>query len=206
MGYLIPPVSFKSSPKYPTNWTCSEKPQMEDAQEASKSDAHSTSTGSCRSPSGSFQMSELLSQCLRVTNGEKTVFGPLYLWYHFSGHYPELMTINEGWITDQLANQMLCLPAQLPSHHNNPVQCLHHYWHRSNSMNYWPLLATNNPGYLRCRPWMSQNNPKHVVCKTHWTCKPEPSSREAHRSWEAPGYGSLIPQTSEDRTQQSVKH
>ena len=39
---------------------------------------------------------------------------------------------SEGWDVDGLVNWELGLPAQLPLHHNGPVQCPHHCWRRTN--------------------------------------------------------------------------
>ena len=41
-------------------------------------------------------------------------------------HYPQLVTIGEGWNKDQPVNRELCLLAQLSLHHNRPVQSPDH--------------------------------------------------------------------------------
>lgn len=62
---------------------------------------------------------------------EETHFDRLCPWSYSFGHHQKLTAIMEGWKVDQLANWELCLPAQLPLHHNSLVQLLDYSWHHT---------------------------------------------------------------------------
>ncbi len=57
------------------------------------------------------------------------------------------MTISEDWDVDRLVNQKLCLPAQLPLHHDGPVQRLHYCRRHTNpavDLNRYPVLKDSH--------------------------------------------------------------
>ena len=63
---------------------------------------------------------------------EETHFGCLYPRSCSFSHYPQLMTIGEGWNVDGPVNRELRLPAQLLLHHNGPVHRPHYCRCRTN--------------------------------------------------------------------------
>jgi len=66
------------------------------------------------------------SESLPTKPISKVILWNLYSQSLFFSHYPQLMTIVEGWNEDSLVNQPLLLIIQLSLHHNRQVQYPHH--------------------------------------------------------------------------------
>lgn len=92
------------------------KPLKEGAQEASRSDARTTS----RAPHS-------LSKAEPRQLTEETQFGHLCPWPNSFGHSPKLLTAGGGWNIEQLVNPLLCLLASpQPSDTTLPLRLTPH--------------------------------------------------------------------------------
>lgn len=97
-------------------------------------DFRSTSTGSSQHRATATlslsQMSELhpISKAETSHPAEEANFNTLYSQPSSIRHYPQLVTMGEGWDVNGQVNWELRHRAQLPFYHNGPVQHPQNYW------------------------------------------------------------------------------
>ena len=112
LGYVIPPVSSRSTSWSPTSWMCPENlqgeaprrhpDQMPEPPQLAPFDAKEQRLYSELPPD--VRAPHPISKAEPSHPTEETNFGRLYLQSRSFGHYPKLMTIGKGWEVDRLVN------------------------------------------------------------------------------------------------------
>ena len=94
--------------------------------------------------------------CHLISKGEpshtmsETNFSHMHLWSNSFSHFPQLITMGEGWNVNQSVNTEPCLLAQFSPHQNRWVQSLH----------YWICCTDPTVGLLRHCSLMCEPGPK----------------------------------------------
>lgn len=168
MRYIIPPACSGSTPGSPISLTCPENLQKEvprrhpDQMDKPSQLSLFDIKGAATVLWASFWMSELLTLFLRLRPSQPMVgnhLGCLCPWSHSFGHYPKLVTIDEGWNVFRLSSLIMVLYNAQPR--------------QSNLASDSKLLTLiPNPFTLGCKPqkcalkvtvWWNQQN--HITCK-----------------------------------------